>query len=135
VWVEDGQRINELRTDIRHLQDELAERDLALDWVVNSRSIAWDREAKARARVEELSTTVDNLQVYYNTLHAEVHDLYLRLHPDVPADPVRMGAGPSGIASEAFGGELDLFKPPPSMNLADEWTPTPDNKAVKDNKY
>jgi hypothetical protein len=34
VWVEDGQRINELRTDIRHLQDELAERDLALDWAV-----------------------------------------------------------------------------------------------------
>jgi chromosome segregation ATPase len=61
VWVEDGQRINELRTDIRHLQDELAERDLALDWAVNSRSIAWDREAKARARVEELSTTIDNL--------------------------------------------------------------------------
>jgi hypothetical protein len=61
VWVEDGQRINELRTDIRHLQDELAERDLALDWTVNSRFIAWDREAKARARVEELSTTVDNL--------------------------------------------------------------------------
>jgi chromosome segregation ATPase len=63
-WVEDGQRINELRTDIRHLQDELAERDLALDWAINSRSIAWDREAKARARVEELSTVVDNLQVY-----------------------------------------------------------------------
>jgi hypothetical protein len=40
VWVEDGQRINELRTDIRHLQDELAERDLALDWAVNSCSIA-----------------------------------------------------------------------------------------------
>jgi hypothetical protein len=40
VWVEDGQRINELRTDIRHLQDELAERDLALDWAVNSRFIA-----------------------------------------------------------------------------------------------
>jgi hypothetical protein len=35
VWVEDGQRINELRTDIRHLQDQLAERDLALDWAVN----------------------------------------------------------------------------------------------------
>jgi hypothetical protein len=61
VWVEDGQCINELRTDIRHLQDELAKRDLALDWAVNSRSIAWDQEAKARARVEELSTTVDNL--------------------------------------------------------------------------
>jgi hypothetical protein len=31
VWVEDGQRINELRADVRHLQDELAERDLAID--------------------------------------------------------------------------------------------------------
>ena len=135
VWVEDGQRINELRTDIRHLQDELAERDLALDWAINSRSIAWDREAKARARVDELSTTVDNLHVYFNTLHEEVHELYSRLHPDVPADPVRMGAGPSGTAGEALGGELDLFKPPPSMNLADEWSPTPDNEAAKDNKY
>jgi hypothetical protein len=47
VWVEDGQRINELRADVRHLQDELAERDLAINWVVNSRSIAWYREAKA----------------------------------------------------------------------------------------
>jgi hypothetical protein len=135
VWVEDGQRINELRTDIRHLQDELAERDLALDWAVNSRSIAWDREAKARVRMEELSTVVDNLQVYCNTLHEEVHELYSRLHPDVPADPVGMGVGPSRTASEAFGGELDLFKPPPSMNLADEWTPTSDNEAAKDNKY
>ena len=134
MCVEDGQRINELRTDIRHLQDELAERDLALDWIVNSRSIAWDREAKARARVEELSTAVDNLQVYCNTLHEVVHELYSRLHPDVPADPVGMGARPSGTAGEAFGGELDLFNPPPSMNLADEWTPTPDNKATKDNK-
>jgi hypothetical protein len=51
VWVEDGQRMNELRAYFRHLQDELAERDLAIDWAVNSRSIAWDREAKARARV------------------------------------------------------------------------------------
>jgi hypothetical protein len=118
VWVEDGQHINELRTDIRHLQDELAERDLALD-SVNSCSIAWDREAKARAHVEELSTTVDNLQVYCNTLHEEVHELYSRLHPDVPADPVGMGAGPSGTAGEALSGELDLFKPHPSMNLAD----------------
>jgi hypothetical protein len=134
VWVEDGQRINELRTDIRHLQDELVEWDLALDWAVNSRSIAWDREAKARALVEELSTAVDNLQVYCNTLHEEVHELYSRLHPDVPAVPVGMGAGPSGTAGEALGGELDLFKPPPSMNLADEWSPTPDNEATKDDK-
>jgi hypothetical protein len=76
VWVEDGQSINELRADVRHLQDELAERGLAIDWAVNSRSIAWDREAKARVRVEELSTAVDNLQVYCNTLHEEVHELY-----------------------------------------------------------
>jgi hypothetical protein len=135
VRIEDDQRINELRTDIRHLQDELAERDLALDWAINSRSIAWDKEAKARARVAELSTAVDNLQVYCNTLHEEVHVLYSQLHPDVPADPVGMGAGPSGTAGEALGGELDLFRPPPSMNLADEWTHTPDNKAAKDNKY
>jgi hypothetical protein len=107
---------------------------LALDWAVNSCSIAWDQESKARARVEELSTTVDNLQVYYNTLHEEVHELYSRLHPDVPADPIEMGAGPSGTAGEALGGELDLFKPPPSMNLADEWSPTPDNEATNDDK-
>jgi hypothetical protein len=135
VWVEDGQCINELRADIRHLQDELFERDLAIDWAVNSCSIAWDREAKARARVEELSMAIDNLQVYCNTLHEEVHELYSRLHPDVPTDPVRMGAGPSGTAGEALGGELDLFKSPPSMNLADEWSPTTDSEATKDDKY
>jgi hypothetical protein len=135
VWVEDGQHINELRADIRHLQDELAKRDLAIDWAVNSHSIAWDREAKALARVEELSTVVDNLQVYYNILHEEVHELYSRLHPDVPADPVGMGAGSSGTAGEALGGELDLFKPPPSMNLADERSPTTDSEATKDDKY
>jgi hypothetical protein len=93
VRVEDSQRINELRTDIRHLQDQLAKRDLALNWVVNSRSLAWAKEAKARARVEE------------------VHVLYSWLHPNVPVDPVGMGAGPSGAAGEGLGGELDLFRP------------------------
>jgi hypothetical protein len=135
VWVEDGQRINELRADVRHLQDELAEQDLAIDWAVNSRSIAWDWEAKARACVDELSTALDSLQVYSNTLHEEVNLLYSRLHPDVPADPVGMGTGPSGTAGEALGGELDLFKPPPSMNLADERFPTTDSEATKDDKY
>jgi hypothetical protein len=134
VWVEDGQRINELRTGIRHLQDQLAEQDLALDWAVNSCSLAWAKVAKARARVEELSTAVDNLQVYCNTLHEEVHVLYSRLHPDIPTDPVGMGAGPSRAAGEALGGELDLFRPPPSMNLANEWTPTPDSEATKSDK-
>jgi hypothetical protein len=134
VWVEDGQRMNELRADVRHLQDELAERDMAIDWALNSRSIAWDREAKARAHVAELSAVVDNLQVYCNTLHEEVHVLYSRLHPDVPADPVGMGAGPLGTAGEGLGGELDLFKPPPFMNLADERSPTTDSEATKDDK-
>ena len=45
VWVEDAQRINELRTDICHLQDQLEDRDLVLDWAVNSRSLAWAKEA------------------------------------------------------------------------------------------
>jgi hypothetical protein len=76
VWAEDGQRINELAADVRCLQDKLSKQDLAVDWAVNSRSIAWDREAKARARVAELSATLDNLQVYCNTLHEEVHVLY-----------------------------------------------------------
>jgi hypothetical protein len=134
VWVEDGQRMNELRADVRHLQDELAERDLAIDWAINSRSIAWDREAKARARVAELSAAIDNLQVYCNTLHEEVHVLYSRLHPDVPADPIAMGVGPLGTTGEGFGGELDLFKPPPSMNLADERSPTTTSEATKDDK-
>jgi hypothetical protein len=134
IWVADGERINKLRTDIRHLQDQLAERDLALDWAVNSRSLAWAKEAKARARVEELSTAIDHLQVYCNTLHEEVHVLYSQLHPNVPADPVRIEAGPSGTVGEAFGGELDLFRPPPSMKLVDEWSPTPDNEATKSDK-
>jgi chromosome segregation ATPase len=120
IWVADGERINELRADIRYLQDQLAERDLALDWAVNSRSLAWAKEAKARARVEELSSAVDNLQVYCNTLHEEVHVLYSQLHPNVSVDPVETEAGPSGTAGEAFGGELDLFRPPPSMKLVDE---------------
>jgi chromosome segregation ATPase len=69
IWVADGERINELRSDIRRLQDQLADRDLTLDWAVNSRSVAWAKEAKARARVEELSSAIDNLQAYCNTLH------------------------------------------------------------------
>jgi hypothetical protein len=123
LWVADGERINDLRTEIRHLQDHVADRDLA-----------WAKEARAQARVEELSSAVDNLQVYCNTLHEEVHVLYSQLHPNVPADPVGMGAGPSGTGGEAFGGELDLFRPPPSMNLVDQWSPTPDSEATKSDK-
>jgi hypothetical protein len=102
-----------LRAAIRYLQDQLAKRDLALDWAVNSRPLSRVKEAKARARVEELSSAMDNLQV--NTLHEEVHVLYSQLHPNVPADPVGMEAGSSHVAGEALDGELDLFRPPPSM--------------------
>jgi polyhydroxyalkanoate synthesis regulator phasin len=49
IWVVDGERINELRRDIRQLQDQLADWDLALDWALNSRSLAWAKEARARA--------------------------------------------------------------------------------------
>jgi hypothetical protein len=107
---------------------------LVVDWAVNSRLIAWDREAKARARVAELSATLDNLQVYCNTLHEELHVLYARLHPDVPADTVAMGAGPSGRAGEGPDGELDLFRTPPSMNLADDRSPAAGNEETKDDE-
>jgi hypothetical protein len=134
LWVADGDRINDLRSYIRTLQDQLADRDLALDWAVQSRSVALAKEAKARARVNELSAAIDNLQVYCNTLHEEVHVLYSQLHPHVPADPVRSEAGPSHTAGEALGGELDLFRPPPSLRMVDVWSPTPDNEAAKSNQ-
>jgi hypothetical protein len=86
--------------------------------------------------MEELSLAMDNLQVRCNTLHEEVHVLYSQLHPNVPADPVGMEAGPSYVAGEALDGELDLFRPPPSMKLANEWSSTPISKATKsENKW
>ena len=74
------------------------------------------------------------LQVYCNTLHEEIHVLYGRLHPDVPANTAAMEARPSGTANEGLGGELDLFKPPPSTNLADERSSAADSEATKDNE-
>jgi hypothetical protein len=60
--------------------------------------------------------------------------LYSQLHPNEPLDLVRMEAGPSRVAGEALDGELDLFRPPPSMKLVDEWSSTPDRKATKSEK-
>jgi hypothetical protein len=134
VWVADGDRINELRSDVRRLRDQLADRDLVLDWVVQSRLLAWAKEAKAQARLAELSSAIDNLQAYCNTLHEEVHVLYSQLHPSEPVDPVGTEAGPSHVVGEALGGELDLFRPPPSMRLVDEWSPTPDDEAARSNR-
>jgi hypothetical protein len=133
VWIADGDRINELRRDIRHLQDQLADRDLALDWAVQSHMLACAKEARAQARIKELSSAVDNLQVYCNTLHEEVHILYSQLHPSVPAHSAETEAGPSHVAGRALGGELDLFEPPPSLRLVDVWTPTPNDEAAKSN--
>ena len=61
-----------------------------------------------------------------------MHVLYERLRPDVPPDVAAMGARPSGTANEEPDGELDLFRPPPSMNLADERSPAAGNGATKD---
>jgi hypothetical protein len=109
VWADDSQRIAELSVEVGRLRFELSERDSAIDWAINSRSIAWHREAKARAHVDELSMALDNLQVYCNTLHEEVHVLYGRVHPDVPANPIGMGAGPSGTAGERQDGGTGSF--------------------------
>jgi hypothetical protein len=102
--------------------------------MVNSRLLVWAKEAKAQAHVEELSLAMDNLQVCCNALHEEVHVLYSQLHPNVPANLVGTEAGPSHIAGEACDGEPDLFRPPPSMKLVDEWSSTPDSKATKGEK-
>jgi hypothetical protein len=84
--------------------------------------------------VAELSAALDSLQVYCNTLHEEVHVLYARLHLDVPSDATAMGAGPSGTTSEGPDGELDLFRPPPSMKLAAERSPTAGNEETKEDE-
>jgi hypothetical protein len=81
--------------------------------------------------VEELSLAMDNLQVCYNTLHEEVHVWNSQLHPNVPVNSVGIEAGPSHVEGEALDGALDLFRPPPSMKLVDEWSSTPDSKANK----
>jgi hypothetical protein len=128
---QDNHHIAELSADVSRLQYEISERDSTIDWVVNSRSIAWDREAKALAHVAELSAAHESLQVYCNTLHEEVHVLYARLHPNVPSNIAAMGAGPTRTANEGLDGELDLFRPPPSMNLADKRSPAAGNEATK----
>ena len=75
--------ITELSEEVECLQREIVEHDRAIHWVVNSRSIAWDCEATARARVEELNVALENLQAYNNVLHEDVHVLYDHLHPNV----------------------------------------------------
>jgi hypothetical protein len=128
----DSRRIAELVAEVYRLQEEIAERDTTIDWAVNSRSFAWDCEAKALAWVAELSASLENLQAYCNTMHEEVHLLYDRLHPNVSLEVAAMEAGPSEAANGEPDGELDLFGAPPSMNLADERSPEAGSGAAKD---
>jgi chromosome segregation ATPase len=60
----DSHRIAELSAEVSRLQYEISEHDTTIDWAVNSRSFAWDCEAKALARVVELSASLENLQAY-----------------------------------------------------------------------
>jgi hypothetical protein len=108
-YARDSSRIAELTAEVNRLQYEISERDTAIDWAVNSRSFAWDYEAKALAHVAELSSSLENMQAYCNTLHEEVHVLYDRLHPKVPPDVAAMGAGPSGTTNGGSDGGIDLF--------------------------
>jgi hypothetical protein len=110
----DSRRIAELSTEVEHLQREVVERD---------RSIAWDCKATTRARVKELSVALENLQVYNNALHEEVHVLYDQLHPNVPLEVAVMGASALGADGGGPYGELDLFGAPPYMNIADDRSP------------
>jgi hypothetical protein len=128
----DSRRIAELTAKVNRLQYKISKRDMTIDWVVNSRSFAWDCEAKALARVAELSASLENLQVYCNTLHEKVHVLYDWLHPNVPPDVAAMGVGPSGIANGGSDGGIDLFGAPPSMNLADGQSPKAGSGTTKD---
>jgi hypothetical protein len=54
--------------------------------------------------------------------------------PGRPADTAAIGARPSGTANEGPDEELDLFRPPPSMNLADERSPAVGNEETKDDE-
>jgi hypothetical protein len=52
----------------------------------------------------------------------------------VPVDLVAMGVSPLGTAGEGTDGELYLFRPPPSMNLADDWSPIAGDEENKDDQ-
>jgi hypothetical protein len=73
--------------------------------------------------VDELSLAFENLQVYNNILHEEVHVLYDELHPNVPPKVAEMGAGVAEAGERGPHGEMDIFGAPPSMNIVDDRPP------------
>ena len=58
----DSHRIAEMSAKVSRLQYEISEHDMTIDWVINSRSFAWDCEVKPLVRVSELSASLENLQ-------------------------------------------------------------------------
>jgi hypothetical protein len=77
---------------------------------------------------------MDNLQVYYNTLHEEVLVLYSQLHPNILL--ILSGWKPDLLVwrEKHLVVNWTFLGPPPSMKLVDEWSPTPDSKATKSGK-
>jgi hypothetical protein len=117
-----SRRIDELSREVECLQRELVEHDQAIDWAMSAWSITWDCEATTWAWVEELSLALDNLQVHNKILHEEVHVLYDQLHPYVPPEVAKIGAGVAGAGEGGPYGGLDIFGAPPSMNIMDSRT-------------
>jgi hypothetical protein len=82
--------------------------------------------------VEELNVALENLQVYNNALHEEVHVLYDQLHPNVPPEVAAMGGGAAGADDRGPYGELYPFGAPPCMNIADDRPPEASSGARAD---
>lgn len=73
---------------IGELQGQLGRRTMAhqncermLGRMVEERNEAWLREDIARARTDELELYVENIEIYNNDLHEEIHMLHHRLDP------------------------------------------------------
>jgi chromosome segregation ATPase len=58
-----NRRIAELTREVERLQMEVRKQDDAIDCATSSRSIAWNCEAAAQNRVDELRVALEDLQV------------------------------------------------------------------------
>jgi hypothetical protein len=83
--------------------------------------------------VEELSVALENLEVYNNVLHEEVHVVYDQLHPNMLSEVVEMGATAAEVDEGGLYGELDIFEAPP-VNVVDNHPPEASSRsgAAKD---
>lgn len=108
--------IAELTREVELLQMEVRKRDDAIDWAISSRSIAWNCEAAAQIRVDELRVALEDLQVRYNVLHEGVYVLYDQLHPYVPPENAVVEAG---APQAGEGGLEDILNIPAAPPLVD----------------